>query len=157
MKGTKHMGTLQGLCLVSIVGLVLIPPSLALSEEEILLETLGATTAQGLFLTHMAIGTLVDGYAAKAYDKEKAIQIMDAYIQISQSTKNGLNKLLTSHPLSDEDTRYLRRIISTYDLLIASAHDVKAFINTGNKSHIEAYTKDRDQAWGQISDLLGLK
>ena len=157
MKRNKCMGVTESLGLISLIGLVLINPSLTLAQEEILLETLGATTAQGLFLTHMAIGTLVDGYAAKAYDKEKAVQIMDAYIQISQSTKDGLNKLLTSHPLSDEDTRYLRRIISTYDLLIASAHDVKAFINTGNKSHIEAYTKDRDQAWGQISDLLGLK
>jgi hypothetical protein len=144
--------------LILVVISFFVVPSYAVSQEEgILLETLGATSAQGLFLTHMAIGTLVDGYAKEAYDKEQATQIIEAYIQISQSTKDSLNKLLTSEPLSDQDAKDLRRIISIYDVLLASAQDVKALIKTGSASHADSYTKNRDKAWKQISSLLGIK
>lgn len=149
---------MKSLCLILVVISFFIASShLEAQDQGALLETIGATSAQGLFLTHMAIGTLADSYAKKAYNKQEALQIVDAYIQITQATKDKLNELLTTQSLSEEDTKGLRKIISIYDTLLASAQDVKAFINTGNKSHADAYTRDRDKAWKQISNLLGIK
>ena len=125
--------------------------------EDILLETVGALSAQGIYLTYSSIGTIADGYAGGTYDSGVADPIITELITLSQNAKDQLTLLLTSGILSTEDISYVAHLITGYNYLQSEAKAFSQFINTGDDKYIHEYEKYRLQAWDLISELFGLE
>jgi hypothetical protein len=130
------------------------------AEDEktgLLLETIGVLSGHGIYLTYVSVGTLADGYAKKTYKNDFAAKLMQEYIQLSNVSKNQLIKLSGSSALSADDLGYIKRLISTYSLLIEEAQGYKEFITTGDKKYLKIYSDKREEAWKMISGLLNIK
>ena len=127
------------------------------NSDNILLETVGALSAQGIYLTYSSIGTIADGYAGGTYDSEFAGPFLAELATLSQNAKDQLTLLLTSGILSTEDISYVAHLITGYNYLQSEAEAYKQFINTGDEKYIEEYGKYRIQAWNLISELFGFE
>lgn len=126
-------------------------------NEGLLLETIGALSAQGLYLTYTAIGTLADSFQAKAYDAKFTLQILEEYINLTNGAKGQLDKLISENAVEKNDAAYINKLIDTYDLLIDEANAFKNFVNTGVSKDADKFQKKRQAAWKNIADLLGIK
>ena len=73
---------------------VLATASVRAADDTALLNTLGYTTGQSVLLTHMAIGTLADAFAAKTYKQEQATTFINTYINVTKGMKEQMSKLV---------------------------------------------------------------
>ncbi|TAL34439.1 MAG: hypothetical protein EPN93_12000 [Spirochaetes bacterium] len=152
---------LRNAALIVLMAAALIVPSVQARAQEdhasIMLETIGTLSAQGVYLTYGAIGSVADGYAKKIYTKELTTQLLTEYATLSGSAAKQLEKLAASGALSAEDVGYVNKLVSTYNHLIAEANGYKNYVSTGKQEHVKVYSDEREKAWAAISDLLGLK
>ena len=148
-----------GICILGLllaIGLVFAPP-IAAQDEGILLETIGVLSAQGLYLTYTAIGTLADGYNKDLYEEEFMLQILQQYIELTKVAKDQMQSLLSTQTLTGEDIGFVNNIVTTYNLLLAEANAMRNYVLTGTQEHVDEFHKHRNAAWANISDLLGLQ
>ena len=76
-------------------------------SESLLLETCGALSFQGVYITYTSIGTLADAYSFGVYDDEIAIDVLGEYIELARAVNDQLNILLTSKILTSEDSEFI--------------------------------------------------
>lgn len=129
----------------------------AASDDTVLLNALGYTTGQSVLLTHMAVGTLADGYGSKAYKSEQATQIVNTYINVTKGMKEQMSKLAESGSLSKTDTQFIENTIEVLDLVVREATDLKDYFSSGKPSDAQAYDGSRKKAWKEIKTLLSIK
>lgn len=141
---------------VYIVIMLLAVNSAAAQNEKVLLETIGVLSAQGIYLTYTAIGTLADSYDKDVYDTDFTIQVLEEYLSITSAAKEQLNNLLSTGAITGNDITYLNKLIVTYDLLTAEANALKNFVRTGDTKHADVFHENREAAWDNITELLGL-
>jgi ABC-type phosphate transport system substrate-binding protein len=120
------------------------------------MQTIGALGAQGVFSTYMAIAELADLYGAKAYDKEKALQLAGGYAGLTEAAKDALSDLVDSGKLSTEDEAAVTQMIAINDLLGKTAHNIIEYIKDPSDENEAAYDKNRQKSWKAISKFLGL-
>ncbi len=120
------------------------------------MHALGATGAQGVFSTYMAIAELADLYGAKAYDKEKALQLAGGYAGLTEAAKESLSDLVDSGKAGADDEAAINQMIVINDLLGKTAKGIIAYINEPSEENEAAYDKNRQKAWNSISKFLGL-
>ena len=123
----------------------------------LLLETCGALSFQGIYITFTAIGTLSDGYTAGMYDKEFASGLMSEYIILSTTVNEQLNTLLKANILSSEDTAFIIELNNIYQLLISEAQAYIDYLASGEESYIYIYDSNRTKAWDKIAKLFELE
>jgi hypothetical protein len=129
-------------------------------DDTQLLKTLGYSTGQSVFVTHMAVGMVADAVVAKTYTAEQAARFLDTYIAATKGLKEELTKLTTSNPnktLSENDLEFLRKAISVAELVLKEADDLKTYIATGKQSDADAYDNSRKTALKDIKTLLSIK
>lgn len=126
------------LTVVSLVTLA-IAPVRAAEDDAALLNTLGYTTGQSVLLTHMAIGTLADAFAGKAYKADQATTFVTTYINITKGMKEQMKKLIDADTLTKNDSQFVQNTMDVLDLVLKEAKDLQAFIESGKKSDAEAY------------------
>jgi hypothetical protein len=122
-----------------------------------LLTTLGVTTAQGMYITYAAIGTLADAYSKGAYEKDFAIQMIGEYIALTNSVNQQLQKLLDAKSLDAADTKFVKDVMLTYTYLENEANAYKSYMETEDYQYVTKYSDNREKAWAKISELLGFK
>jgi hypothetical protein len=122
-----------------------------------LLTTLGVTTAQGMYITYAAIGTLADAYSKGAYEKDFAIQMITEYVALTNSVSQQLQKLLTTKSLDAADTKFVKEVLLTYTYLENEANAYKSYMETEEYQYVTKYSENREKAWAKISELLGFK
>ena len=132
-------------------------PLYSAAEKDLMLNVIGGLSAQGIYLTYVSIGSLVDGHVHKAYKDDFTRRLMDEYIALSNHSKKLLTKLVTSGILTENDNKFVNDLLTTYDILIAEAAAYKNYIDTGSKDQINVYEFNRKEAWKRISKLLNLK
>jgi phage anti-repressor protein len=142
---------------VAAAALVAAPRHAGAEDEDPVLFTLGATLGQGLFLTHMAMGTLVDAYSKNAYEQKQALEIVVSYQNITRSTRQMVADMLKAKKFDKCDAEFLQRVVGAYDLLLSCAQHVENLIRSGEDKHARSYFASRDKAWKEIADLLGIK
>lgn len=150
----KAMILVLSLCFVCTAGISVVKAEQ--SEHELMLESLGVLSAQGIYLTYTSIGTVVDGYSKKAYEKDFASELVQEFVNLSNVAKEQMNKLLGSKAIQGEDIDYLTKLVATYELLIAEGNAFKNYLKTDEEKHIKIYHEKREKAWKNISELLGL-
>lgn len=145
--------------LLTVVSLVIlaIAPVRAAEDDAALLNTLGYTTGQSVLLTHMAIGTLADAFAGKAYKAEQATTFVTTYINITKGMKEQMKKLIDADTLTKNDSQFVQNTMDVLDLVLKEAKDLQAFIESGKKSDAEAYDSSRKKALKEIKTLLSIK
>jgi len=127
------------------------------SKNTILLNTLGVLSAQGIYLTYIAIGATADGYVKKAYDDKTAKNLLGEYMRVIRVTKNQMKVLLKKRVVRGSDVKFVKQLIITYDYLFYEALGFKTYIDTKEQIQAQRYNKYRKKAWSKISKLLGLK
>ncbi len=116
----------------------------------------GAFSAQGLLLTFMAVNSLGDAYAKKAYSKEQATTILTTY----EKTTDNIVGVLKSLPgkagsqLSEGDVEYLKQAGQAYVAIRGQIEALKAFIDSGDEAEAAKFEKNRKQAKAQIDKLF---
>ena len=123
-------------------------------KEQTLLETCGVLSAQGIYITYSAIGSLADAYQSNAYDDETALQILSEYVGLTQVVIEQLNILLQSGILVGEDVGAIIELNNIYELLVAEATALGDFISTGDQSYVYIYDSNRIKAWSKIEKLF---
>jgi hypothetical protein len=126
------------------------------AKADPVMHTVGALGAQGLFSTYMAIAELADLYGAKAYDKEKALQLAGGYAGLTEAAKDSLSDLVDSGKLSEDDEAAVTQMIAINDLLGKTAQGIITYIKDPTDENEAAYDKNRQKAWKGISKFLGI-
>ena len=121
------------------------------------MHTLGALGAQGVYSTYMAIAELADLYGAKAYDKQKALQLAGSYAGLSEAAKESLSDLVDSGKLNSDDEAAVTQLIVINDLLGKTAQGIIAYVKEPTEENEAAYDKNRQKSWNMISKFLGLE
>jgi hypothetical protein len=127
------------------------------ADDTVLLNTLGYTTGQSVLLTHMAVGTLADAYAGKAYKTEQATTFIATYINVTKGMKDQMTKLVDADTLSKSDSQFVQNTIDVLDLVLREANDLKDYIVSGKQSDAQAYDSSRKKALKEIKTLLSIK
>ncbi len=140
-----------------LILLIAIPGKLKAQDTDLLLETIGVLSAQGLYLTYVSIGTLADGHANGNYDNDFTIQALQEYQNLAIVSRDQLKKLLTSPSIKGEDIIFIDDLISTLELLRGEAEGYSKYLETGSEEYIKIYDKKRTDAWDKITVLLDLK
>jgi hypothetical protein len=144
------------LATISLVFLALAPLRAA-GDDTVLLNTLGYTTGQSVLLTHMAVGTLADAFAGKAYKADQATTFITTYINVTKGMKDQMKKLVDANTLAKNDSQFVQSTIDVLDLVLKEAKDLEAYIESGDKSDAEAYDGSRKKALKAIKTLLSIK
>lgn len=134
-----------------------IAPVRAAEDDTALLNTLGYTSGQAVLLTHMAVGTLADAFAGKAYKPDQATTFITTYINVTKGMKDQMKKLVDADTLTKNDSQFVQNTIEVLDLVLKEAKDLQAFIESGKKSDAEAYDGSRKKALKAIKTLLSMK
>jgi hypothetical protein len=145
------------LLLTFLSALVLGTASLRAADDTALLNTLGYTTGQSVLLTHMAIGTLADAFAGKAYKTEQATTFVTTYINVTKGMKEQMTKLVDSDTLTKNDAQFVQNTIEVLDLVLREANDLKDYIASGKQNDAQAYDSSRKKALKEIKTLLSIK
>jgi hypothetical protein len=144
------------LAILSLV-FVAMAPVRAAEDNTVLLNTLGYTTGQAILLTHMAVGTLADAVAGKAYKADQATTFITTYVNVTKGMKDQMKKLIDADTLTKNDSQFIQNTIDVLDLVLKEAKDLQAFIESGKKSDAEAYDGSRKKALAEIKTLLSIK
>lgn len=128
----------------------------AQNNEDLFLESIGAFTAQGMYLTYSAIGSLADSYENEVYDKDKTLRVLGEYLALAKVAREQLTKLLGEATLSANDSKFVTKCLQTYNYLVQEGEALKRYIETGNSTHVDTFHKNRKAAWANIQELLGL-
>ena len=143
--------------LVVLSALLLAAAPVRAADDTVLLNTLGYTTGQSVLLTHMAVGTLADAFAGKAYKSDQATTFVTTYINVTTGMKDQMTKLVEADTLTKNDTQFVQNTIDVLDLVLREADDLKDYIASGKQSDAQAYDGSRKKALKQIKTLLSIK
>ncbi|MDX1905789.1 MAG: hypothetical protein SF053_02055 [Bacteroidia bacterium] len=128
----------------------------SLRAQDIVLETLGVSSGQAVYLTYVAMGTVVDAYNANAYDTTTATQMLTNYMNMSEAAANQYKKLIEANLLTEEDQSYVVQLSEIYQLLYAEASAFKSYIEGADETYLTIYDARRNEAWTRITGLLGV-
>jgi len=126
-------------------------------NQELLLETLGTVSVQGLYLSYMAMGSLSDGFVVQSYDTETTKIVMTTYINLASTCKDQLSKLTLDGNLSKEDKKILKEIEVSYGYLIAQGNALLNYIQSGSEEELTKFEFNRKQAGNKIDQLINAK
>ena len=146
------------LLLALLSALILATTSVRAAEgDTVLLNTLGYTTGQSVLLTHMAVGTLADAFAGKAYKSDQATTFITTYINVTKGMKEQMTKLVDADTLSKSDSQFVQNTIEVLDLVLRETNDLKDYISSGKQADAQAYDSSRKKALKEIKTLLSIK
>ncbi len=126
-------------------------------NQQIMLETIGQLSAQAVYLSYLATGTIADGHAKQIYDNDTAIELLSKIVILAQQTPQQLDKLMASGALGGEDIVYVNDLIQTMHLLAAQAGAYRNYITSRNQAHLQVFSSKRKEAWEKIRILLGIE
>ncbi|MCL1864774.1 MAG: hypothetical protein FWF73_03070 [Spirochaetes bacterium] len=139
--------------LASIISIFIAVPLFA---NDLALETVGAMGGSNIYLTYLSIGIIADCYGNGIYEKEQTISLISSIEGQAKVQKDYLDKWSKSKETSADDKAFIKRMIGCYNLLLEEAKYLKEYANTKKDSAVKNFDAKRQQAWKDISELLGL-
>ena len=123
---------------------------------EILLETVGILSFQGVLITSTAIKSFTNGYIDKINDEELTLEMLSLYIELTTAVNEQLNDILKSGILDSEDTGLVIELNNIYELLLSSGDAFSKYIRTKNEPYLHIYDDNMSKAWDKIEQLMEL-
>lgn len=124
-------------------------------DTDAALYAVGSLSASNLYLSYLVLGTVADAYSQAIYDEEVAASLTNEAMYMNTNAQKALEQLLRDGRLADEDSRAVQRIARVYTTLTREAESLILFI-TNKEDTGEDFQRYRQEAWQQISELLGL-
>jgi len=145
--------------LLAVLLLMSFSSSLSAYDDDtlVLLETVGALSAQGLYLTYSAIGSTLDSWSYEAYTDTETVDMILEYVGLCEAVSDQLQALLDSNIMNSEDVTYVTEIIDALVILVDEGEAAVDFIETGEESYLTRFDEKRNAAWDKIAYLLGLE
>ncbi len=145
--------------LLAVLLLVSFSSSLSAYDDDtqVLLESVGALAAQGLYLTYSSIGSTLDAWYFEAYTDTETVDMILEYVGMCEAVSYQLDVLLDSNIMNSEDITFVTEIIDAFDILIDEGDAAIDYIETGEESYLTRYEEKRQAAWDKIAYLLGLE
>lgn len=141
----------------SIAFLILLGNLAVLPAQDVLLETIGVVSSQGIYSAYTSIGSVADAYHGGVYTAEFTAQLMEEYANLMRASVTQLEKLQASNVLSAPDAVFIEQLLQGYQHLLQQALSYKDFLENGQEASLQAYEANRKSAWDVISHLLGLE
>lgn len=122
-------------------------------------EAFGGVSSITIYNTYITIGAIADAYVNDVYDADRVKELMVEQTSMLQSVIDMLDKckVVKSDGLSADDVEYIKELIACLGSLKAEAQGLNDFAATGSEDAQTRYNTNRDKAWRQIKDLLGLE
>jgi len=120
-----------------------------------LLEALGCQSAVHLYQSYLNIGLMSDAVAHKNCTPEEGSNMLNTVaglMDVVDKQLEGLNKT----DFRAEDKEGVQRIRAIASMMRVQVASLQAYWLTGDSQHADRYQKTREQAWGEISKILGL-
>ena len=139
-----------------IVSIISIFITTSLFANDLLLESIGAMGGANIYLTYMSIGLLADSYSKEIYEKETTINFITIIERQARVQKDYFEKMMKSNDIPSEEKVFIKKMIECYTLLIDEAKYLTEYVDTGKEASGKNFQKKREQAWKNISEILGL-
>ncbi len=132
--------------------------SVAMTEapDERVLSALGGLSAAHLYQTYLNIGMLADSVENEVYSPEEGLKLLDT-VSAMIATVDAQMARLSSTNIKAEDKQALEQTRQLVALLRVQTTELRAYWQTGEKSHATKFQQTRETAWTGIKDLLGIK
>lgn len=125
--------------------------------EQLLLQSVGATSGQALYATYMAVNTLGDAWMAKAYDDNATLQMAGSYEGGIKAMMDNLNGVLENGKgLTPSDQTVVSGMVEGCQLITAQITALKGYVKTGEPAKAAIFETKRKEAQAKIFGLLGI-
>ena len=122
------------------------------------LEAIGGSGGMLLYNTYLVIGMAADGFSKEVYTAEEAVKIVQEQLNSSEIIHQQYEALLKSGFLSDPaDAEYLDELSDVFGLVRQEGEALLKYIESGQDADAIEYDTRRNQAWSEISSLLGFE
>lgn len=127
-------------------------------REPKLIELLNSYSAGFLYNTYGLIGSIADGFTAEAWPASQATDLLDAQKKLAENMSVQLEKMISEGAFEKEkDRNYMSSVSRLLRGLGMQAGLLTNLVNNKNRKTTEAYEKQRDQNWKDLSKLMGIK
>lgn len=122
-------------------------------------EAFGGVSSITVYNTYITIGAIADAYVHEVYDAARVKELMSEQTSMIQSVIAMLEKckVAKSNGLSADDVAYVKELIACLESLSKEAKGLSDYANGGTEEAQMRYNNNRDKAWSQITELLGLE
>ena len=120
-----------------------------------LTETVGLLSGLYLYQTYLTIGLLADGKAERVYDDKTARSVLATVVGPLSAVDKQL-AVVGKLAQTDADRQGVERLRTTVALLRRQSQELTAFWDTGDATAGARYEATRQEAWRQLTNLLGL-
>ncbi len=129
----------------------------AQTSNELLLETLGATSAGFIYNTYLAIGSIGDAYENGNTSAEDVKALMEEQVGLLRNLEESYSNLLSSGEITNQsDKDYIIELRETFSTLRMQADALITYAMEGGVPNADRFQEHRNKAWSLISDLMGL-
>lgn len=121
-------------------------------------EAFGGVSSISIYNTYITIGAIADAHVNDVYDAARVKELMGEQTAMIQVVIDMLEKckVAKSNGLSADDVEYVKDLIDCLQSLKKEAQGLSDFAADKSEGAQTRYTTNRDKAWGQIKDLMGL-
>ncbi|MBL7732715.1 MAG: hypothetical protein JNM88_16175 [Chitinophagaceae bacterium] len=126
-------------------------------KDNKLLQAFNSFSAATLYNTYGIIGSIGDGFGADAYDAETVKNLLEAQKSLMDNLVKVMEELKTSGSVADSVTvNYINSSVSIMKNLKEQARLMIDYSRTKKRQALEAYEKQRNTNWKDISHLMGI-
>ena len=122
-------------------------------------EAFGGTASIAIYNTYLTIGAIADAHVNDVYDAARVKELMGEQTAMLQSVIDMLEKckVAKSNGLSEDDVDYVKDLIACLQSLKKEAQGLSDYATDQSEDAQTRYNTNRDKAWGQIKDLMGIE
>ncbi len=133
------------------------PASGAGASEEVRLIAIGASIAQAVYVTHMAMNNLSDAWVHKAYTDDIALTLAASYEGGLRSMLESLDDLIAKGGLSPADLTSVNNYTEAGRLVEAQIQAFKEVVKQGGEESAKGFEARRLEAQTRIFALMGIE
>jgi hypothetical protein len=149
----RRAPTLLVTVLTMLVSSIAFAASEAETATQALASSLGTLSGADAYTTYIALGAVADGWVHNVYPADKVTRIAGVLRRLAEAAAAGLNAVLVSGALREDDRAYVQGMVDAYGLLAAEAGALTAWVQTGER---KSFDEARDKAWKLILSTLAM-
>ena len=132
-----------------------LPPAPPTDPRAELTETVGLLSGLYLYQTYLTIGLLADGKAERLYGERAARAVLAGVLTPLDAVDRQLAKV-AAQARTEADRQAAERVRAVAGLLRRQGQELIAFWDSGHPAAGARYEATRQEAWRQVTALLGL-
>jgi hypothetical protein len=127
----------------------------AAKHPEGLLEAVGGLSVAHLYQSYLNIGLLADAVESETYSDKEAMPFLQKIQELLAGVDKHLDRI-NKIKLEADDHKALQRLRTISGHLQRQTASLLAYWKAGDEATATRYHEARNQAWGQLKEMLGL-